>query len=401
MALPPYVQPTTDFSVGYTVQPSDWNSNFDGITAYLNTTVKPAIDSLTAGGIPVVGAQGIAQGRLTLQTGTPIPSSDLTNLGNIIYTPYNGGQLGTYNGSYWVLNTFVETTLSLTGLLQWQNYDIFGYFTGGVLTLEADAWASATATNSPTAGSSVVINVASTTNVAVGDLVTISGGGNIEVCLVTAVSGTSFTVATLVHSYTTPAVYFTGTLGRATALTFLNGVPLKSTQQNKIYLGTIRCSGAGTCTDSATSRYVWNYWNRVPRHLYANDTTSSWNYTTQTWRAANANTTLGQARVDMVTGLGGEMVRAHYTANASNGNSAQCATGVGVNSTSVNSAQVFGGAPDASQQNQITAFYKGYGQTGYNFLQSLEQSVASGTTIWHGSNGSTVEQSGLEAEVRC
>jgi hypothetical protein len=85
------------------------------------------------------------QGRLTLTSGTPVTTSDVTGAGSVYFTPYNGGQIALYTSSVWTIYTFTEITLSLSGLTTTQPYDVFAYDSSGTVTLEAVAWSSATA----------------------------------------------------------------------------------------------------------------------------------------------------------------------------------------------------------------------------------------------------------------
>ncbi|MBA3867527.1 MAG: hypothetical protein H0X30_00080 [Anaerolineae bacterium] len=86
----------------------------------------------------------ICNGRLTLTTGVPVTNADVTAAVTLYFTPLGGNQLTLYNGSAWVLYSFTERSLSLTGLLAATNYDIFVYDNAGTLTLEALAWTSGT-----------------------------------------------------------------------------------------------------------------------------------------------------------------------------------------------------------------------------------------------------------------
>lgn len=65
------------------------------------------------------------------------------------------------------------------------------------------------ATNSPTSGSNKVIDIADTSNFAVGDSVVIEDGSHTEIATVTVVTtDVSITVGTLAYSYTAPSVYW-------------------------------------------------------------------------------------------------------------------------------------------------------------------------------------------------
>jgi len=87
----------------------------------------------------------VCQGRLTLTTGTPVPTSDVTS-GTLYFTPYKGSRISLYVHDYgWKLYPFSEINISLSGKTSATNYDVFVYDNLGTLTLELIAWASATA----------------------------------------------------------------------------------------------------------------------------------------------------------------------------------------------------------------------------------------------------------------
>lgn len=87
------------------------------------------------------------QGRLTLTSGTPVTTSDVTAAGTLYFTPYNGGQIALYTSSVWTIYTFTERSLSLSGLTTTYPYDIFAYDSSGTVTLEAVQWGSTTGRN--------------------------------------------------------------------------------------------------------------------------------------------------------------------------------------------------------------------------------------------------------------
>jgi hypothetical protein len=90
------------------------------------------------------GSNSIADGRLTLSTGTPIPSADQLAATTLYYTPHIGGKIALYNGASWDVISFSEVSISLSGKTADTNYDVFGYNNSGTLTLELLAWTNAT-----------------------------------------------------------------------------------------------------------------------------------------------------------------------------------------------------------------------------------------------------------------
>ena len=85
-------------------------------------------------------APSLVNGRLTLTSGTPMTTSDVTGAATLYFTPFHGNQIALFNGSNWAAYTFTERSLSLSGLVASKNHDIFIYDNSGTLTLEAVAW---------------------------------------------------------------------------------------------------------------------------------------------------------------------------------------------------------------------------------------------------------------------
>lgn len=81
----------------------------------------------------------LAQGRLTLESGVAVSTTDQLAKGNLYYTPYSGNAISLYSGTAWVTRTFSEVTLALT-LTSGKPYDIFAYDNSGVVALESLVW---------------------------------------------------------------------------------------------------------------------------------------------------------------------------------------------------------------------------------------------------------------------
>lgn len=82
-------------------------------------------------------------GRLTLTTGTPVSTSDVTGT-TIYYTPYVHDIIHLYDGSAWKAYRFTERSLALGTLTSNLPYDVFIYDNAGTLTLELTAWTNTT-----------------------------------------------------------------------------------------------------------------------------------------------------------------------------------------------------------------------------------------------------------------
>ena len=184
---------------------------------------------------------------------------------------------------------------------------------------------------------------------------------------------------------------------RADALTTQDGVYVKSGATTRRWVGTIRASGDLVTQDDTARRFVWNAYNRVPRHMKAVDTTNSWTYTTATWRQANA---ASANKVEFVVGDASTIASAvAISLNDSGSDLVSVSPGIGIDSTSANSAQAYAGSADADARTVGYANYKGYPGLGYHYAAWLEISQETGTTTWYGNNGLTYIQTGLVAEI--
>lgn len=267
-------------------------------------------------------------GRLTLESGVAISTSDQTAKTTVYFTPYLGDKVALYDGANWDGYSFTERSLSLSGLTANLPHDIFLYDSAGTLTLEAVAW--------------------------------------------------------------------TNTTTRATGLTTVAGVYVKSGTNTKRYLGTI-CTTASTgqCEDSEDFRGVWNCYHRVPRKLKKTDTTNSWTYGTASWRSWNNSTA---NRVEVVIGLNEEPVYLLF-AGLAGSSAAASSVGIALDSTSTNSADVtpFINALSGAALNG-TSVYNAQVGIGYHYLQLVEY-AAGGTVSFYGDAGVAYTQVGASGHV--
>lgn len=84
-------------------------------------------------------------GRLTLTSGVPVTTSDVTAAGTVYYTPCTHDLVELWDGYQWRPLRFSEVSHSLSGAAANTNHDIYGYLSGGALALERLAWSSAVA----------------------------------------------------------------------------------------------------------------------------------------------------------------------------------------------------------------------------------------------------------------
>lgn len=285
--------------------------------------VKQAIAALSSS----VNTNGF---RLTLTSGVPVTTSDVTSSSTLYCTPYVHNQISLYTGSAWVTRSSAQFSIALSGLTASRPYDVFCYDNAGTPTLELLAW-----TNDST---------------------------------------------------------------RATALAYQDGVLVKSGDATRRYLGSFFATGATATADRATSRFVWNYYNRVERPMSVVDATTSWTYTTATWRRANNSASNG---VSAMIGVAEDVCRATAICLVSNSASNFATTGIGINSTSANSAQIRRGSANVAGGGVAMAFYEAVLPAGLNNIYWLERSQAAGTTTWYGAEiSSDGSQSGMNVIVK-
>ncbi len=98
-------------------------------------------------------AIGLCSGRLTLTTGTPVTTADVTAATTVYWTPYNGNSCALYDGSAsWTIRSFSETSIALGADAADTNYDVFAYDNSGTLAIERLAW-----TNNTTRATSLAL----------------------------------------------------------------------------------------------------------------------------------------------------------------------------------------------------------------------------------------------------
>jgi hypothetical protein len=266
---------------------------------------------------------GVANGRLTLTSATPVTAADVTAATTFYYTPYNGNRIGLWDGNAWQIVTLSEQSLTNGSTASSTNYDVWAFINGSAVNIELTAWSSATLRNT---------------------------GSSLQPVLT-------------------------------------DGVYTKSADKTRRFIGTIRADGSNKFNDAAisttTNRGVWNMHNRVMRHMTRNDPASSWTYTTLTWRQANAN---ASNTLFFVRGLDEDAITCCVTGIGSNASSVDGNVGVGVDSTTVNSAQICGTALYGAGTQNI-GHYVGYPGIGSHQLNWLELSRATGTSTWIGTDG--------------
>lgn len=269
----------------------------------------------------------VCEARLTLTSGTPVTTSDVTAATTVYLTPYKGNLRAIYNGSRWELRSSSELSVSVPATTN-TNYDVFEDYNSGTPQLVVTAW-----TNDTT---------------------------------------------------------------RATSLALQDGVLVKSGTSTQVYRGTFRTTGvSGQTEDSAAKRLVWNMYHRIYRSIRVIDTTNTWSYSASAYQQANAS---AANQVDIVRGLDEDAIQVNVVGMVSNSSTTvkTAGVGIGLDSTTVNSAQIMSGAGFNSGSSVAQyASYAGYPGIGKHSLVWLERGAGTETQTWIGDAGSTINQTGL------
>ena len=156
----------TDAANGIFVSSTRTDADTDDIATGLSTCITKDGQTTVTANIPMAGFKftGLAVGtattdsarvdnansyinefRLTLTSGTPVTTSDVTAATTIYCTPYKGNHIALYDGTNWHMRTSSEFSLALGTLTAGVPYDVFCYDNSGTPTLEFLAWSTATA----------------------------------------------------------------------------------------------------------------------------------------------------------------------------------------------------------------------------------------------------------------
>lgn len=145
MTRPTQVDDDGSDTVGTVWNVAFQNSVYDSIDAADAATLAAATAADSAALAAAIDG-GICEGRLTLTTGVPLPSADVTAATTIYWAPYKGNRLGLYNGSTaWTVLPFSQLSLALGTLTNGLPYDVFAYNNSGAVGLRAPvAWTNGT-----------------------------------------------------------------------------------------------------------------------------------------------------------------------------------------------------------------------------------------------------------------
>lgn len=116
-------------------------SSTGSAVSFTSAAVVSEILTATKGTYLEIALKGhIPGGRLTLESGVPVSTTDQTAKTTIYYTPFVHNVISLWDGANWVPTEFIETSLAIGTITSGKPYDVFGYLSGGVLALEMLVW---------------------------------------------------------------------------------------------------------------------------------------------------------------------------------------------------------------------------------------------------------------------
>ena len=130
--------------------------------------------------------------------------------------------------------------------------------------------------------------------------------GEVSIALASLTSGMNYDVfahwdgsaVILTHSVWNTA------LARSIALASQDGVPVRFGDNTRRYVGTFRTTAANQTRDAAAQRFVWNFYNRLPRGMHATEGSSSWQRNTTAILQANGSSS---NKLEFVQGMPGHV----------------------------------------------------------------------------------------------
>jgi len=247
-----------------------------------NAAILAAVTAATGGG--GTSTPTPPQGRLTLQTAVPVMTTTQSAKTTIFYTPYVGNKVPIYDGTNMTMTTFAElsvattdTTKSPAAIGASKVNDWFVWNDGGTIRIgHGPDWTSDTARS---AGTALVM-----------------------------VNGVYLNNASITNGPAASRGTFVGTT-RSNA----------SSQLDWVYGGASVQGFFG----------IWNCYNRCCVQSIAFQNTSSWAYSSTTWRGANA---LNNTRTYFISGLAEDAFQGAYTQVVGSTAGNQAANGVGYDS---------------------------------------------------------------------
>lgn len=299
------------------------------------------------------------QGRLTLTSGSPVMTTNVTATSAIYYGTFIGNLLPIGGQLYTIPNDQIQCTLDTTNHANANLYDLFCMIsTGAVTMVTGPAW-----TNTTTRATAITLYSGVWTNGA-----TITSAYN----------------AGLAHTLVTNAGTYVGTV--YTTASGQTGMAINPTAVS---------GGTGNVLG------LFNGYNRVSISAVCRDSASSWTYASTTWRAAHGSV---NNRITWVDGLAQIPVLATYGDTFQTDATAFCLPSIGIllNASTGTPDQVAGlysltaGSVVVGAANATMGYQPALG---LRFVQAMEATLNTGTGTYFGIPGATQNLQALVVQV--
>lgn len=292
--------------------------------------------------LTMLGIQIRPGGRLTLTSGSPVMTADVSGASGIYYSPYQTALIPIFDGTRFVYYSFPETLVAMTTGAHLPNnaYDVYGCISSGAPFFGiGPSWLAGAVTGT--------VNLRGT------------GAGSTAIQLLTGIQVNSNPItlrngAALVSGVASGQATYLGSVApAASGLTNMMFKPAAASGGSNNWLG------------------LYNAYNQVTVVSVERDTTT-WTYSSAIWRAANAS---NGNRVTFLDGLGQSRAVAKVSVFAAANNGVTPEIGVNFNSVTVTPSGVHGansnnvGATSISSNLLAEDTFIGLG---LNFSQAME-----------------------------
>lgn len=401
-------------------------SSWPNLTDFLSLLKQPWGWLISRFGL--LTAAGLMGGRLTLTSGVWLTIVDVTGATVLYYTP-GGNATGGHNRCLRSTGaTIYPAILTELSLKATDSSQTGGTITGTTITGLTDTSQLArgmTLTNSTGTGTlaagTVIATIVSATSITVNNAASVNGT---LTNLTFKLPASSFPATPSCWDVwdvngklqfgnqwtngTTPADA-RGTLGGLT----VNNAVINSGDSNSIAAkagvligsvvvtttaGQLEDSGGAGVTQVGGKRFVASAYNERQRHLFVQDTVASFLYSTSSWQQYDA---AAGNKVEYMCCLPTHSIAARAGSLGSCTAGGLFSVGVGIDSTTVNSARMFGQAePTTGEAMGTFCNYTGNPGIGYHAINFLQIATTGNATTWFGGQDPHY-QAGLEAEVFC
>ena len=384
---------TSTASMSFVIDEDDMASNLD-TKVPTQQSVKAYVDAHSGN----ASSQQLSHGRLTLESGVPVSSTDQTAKTILYFTPYVGNIISLYSGSAWEDKTFTEIHIDLTE-------------TQSCTTVNGDATLTVADTSqlivgmevsgTGIAGGATIASITDATHLEMSANATADATNNIVFKIPASKVVDVFAYNAAGSAKLVFGPLWTNATTRATALTTKDGVPVLTgsysisgtvyTEGKLRWIGTIGTTAtAGQTEDSETGRYVWNKYNKVNKKLKSYNSDFAWTIS-GVIAAREYQSGTNQIRAKLVIGESQQFLITMNTYGYIMDEGTILGAFIGIDTTTTRPAEGGTFAIWATAYGPLVGLGPGHANEilspGYHYLTQCEYSAGSGGSILHAPAG--------------